>query len=156
FDHQDTTLWDTSLVDEAEGLLKSAAQLFQTGRFQLEAAIQSAHMARRLKGQNTRSAVITLYRRLLDTAPSIGAQIGLAAALTANGQPSDALDELRKIETRKAERHQPFWATKAEADTSLGNTADALTSFDRAIALSTNEGVKQFLQGKRQRAAASD
>lgn len=156
FDHQDTTLWDTSLVDEAEGLLKSAAQLFQTGRFQLEAAIQSAHIARRLKGQNTRSAVITLYRRLLDIAPSIGAQIGLAAALTANGQPSDALDELRKIEPRKAERHQPFWATKAEADASLGNTADALTSFDKAIALSTNESVKQFLREKRQLAAASD
>ena len=40
---QDPTKWDASRINEAETLLLSAAQRKTLGRFQLEAAIQSAH-----------------------------------------------------------------------------------------------------------------
>jgi RNA polymerase sigma-70 factor (ECF subfamily) len=45
-DAQDPALWDIDAIREAEQLLFRASRLGRIGRFQLEAAIQSAHAAR--------------------------------------------------------------------------------------------------------------
>src|SRR5436190_10568995 len=47
---QDTSLWDRSLIAVAEQLLRDASSAGPSGRYQLEAAIQSAHTARRAAG----------------------------------------------------------------------------------------------------------
>ena len=49
-EQQDTSLWDDSQIALAEQLLREANAGGPTGRYQLEAAIQSAHVARRLTG----------------------------------------------------------------------------------------------------------
>ena len=41
---QDTALWDAALIDEAEALLRRASRMGVIGRYQLEAAVQSAHV----------------------------------------------------------------------------------------------------------------
>jgi RNA polymerase sigma-70 factor (ECF subfamily) len=48
---QDTTLWDADLIREAETLLRRASALGALGRYQLEAALQSAHVYRCRTGQ---------------------------------------------------------------------------------------------------------
>ncbi|WP_366930596.1 DUF6596 domain-containing protein, partial [Mesorhizobium sp.] len=48
---QDVALWDDKLIDEAEALLRRAAIRGTIGRYQLEAAVQSAHTARRRSGR---------------------------------------------------------------------------------------------------------
>ena len=45
--------WDQPAIEEAEALLRAASTLGAPGRFQLEAAVQSAHAARRLSGTTT-------------------------------------------------------------------------------------------------------
>ena len=40
---QDTTCWNAALIDEAENLLRRANGMEGIGRYQLEAAVQSAH-----------------------------------------------------------------------------------------------------------------
>src|SRR5262249_61296912 len=47
---QDPERWDGRLIAEAEGLLRCASAAGRPGRFQLEAAVQSAHAARRETG----------------------------------------------------------------------------------------------------------
>jgi RNA polymerase sigma-70 factor (ECF subfamily) len=47
-DEQDVTVWDVPQLQEAEALLRAASAGGPSGRYQLEAAIQSAHVARRL------------------------------------------------------------------------------------------------------------
>src|SRR6185369_10977081 len=47
---QDTGAWDARLIDEAETLLRCASAMREIGRYQLEAAVQSAHVVRRLVG----------------------------------------------------------------------------------------------------------
>ena len=47
---QDVGAWDTRLIDEAEAMLRRASTLCEIGRYQLEAAVQSAHVVRRLTG----------------------------------------------------------------------------------------------------------
>ena len=114
-DEQDISLWDQALIDEADNALERAARLKSPGRYQLEAAIQSAHISAHLSGEDTRSAVVRLYERLIAFAPSIGAEIGRAAALIKCGRAKEALAALDAIDPARVETHQPYWATRAHA-----------------------------------------
>ena len=79
-DEQDTALWDRALIAEGEALLRRAHALGRPlGRFQIEAAIQSAHCDRARTGTVDRDTVIKLYRGLLAVAPTRGAADALAA-----------------------------------------------------------------------------
>src|ERR1019366_211894 len=62
---QDPTCWNTQMIAEAESLLLRASALSSVGRFQLEAAIQSAHVARRCTGHANWAAIVELYDALL-------------------------------------------------------------------------------------------
>ena len=79
-DEQDTSLWDRALIAEGEALLRRAHALGSPlGRFQLEAAIQSAHCDRARTGTLDRDALVRLYRGLVAVAPTAGALQALAA-----------------------------------------------------------------------------
>jgi RNA polymerase sigma-70 factor (ECF subfamily) len=79
-DEQDTELWDRSLIAEGEALLRRAHALgAPLGRFQLEAAIQSAHCDRLRTGIVDRATIIRLYRGLVAIAPTSGAVEALAS-----------------------------------------------------------------------------
>jgi predicted RNA polymerase sigma factor len=79
-DEQDTALWDRSLIAEGEALLQRAHSMGSPlGRFQLEAAIQSAHCDRIRTGTVDRDAIVRLYRGLVAIAPTSGAREALAA-----------------------------------------------------------------------------
>ncbi len=82
-DEQDTSLWDRSLIADGEVLLRRAHALGAPfGRFQLEAAIQSAHCDRARTGTLDRVSVVQLYRGLVAIAPTTGAVQALAALRT--------------------------------------------------------------------------
>jgi predicted RNA polymerase sigma factor len=79
-DEQDTTLWDRALIAEGEALLRRAHALgAPLGRFQLEAAIQSAHCDRLRTGIVDRATIVHLYRGLVTIAPTSGAVEALRA-----------------------------------------------------------------------------
>ena len=76
-------LWDRSLIAEGEALLRRAHALGSPlGRFQLEAAIQSAHCDRARTGTLDRATIVHLYRGLVAIAPTTGAVEALAALTT--------------------------------------------------------------------------
>ncbi len=82
-DEQDTALWDSSLIAEGEAMLRRAHALGSPlGRFQLEAAIQSAHCDRLRTGTLDRATIVQLYRGLVAIAPTAGAMEALAALTT--------------------------------------------------------------------------
>jgi RNA polymerase sigma-70 factor (ECF subfamily) len=86
-DEQDTALWDRSLIAEGEALLLRAHALGEPlGRFQIEAAIQSAHCDRARTGTLDRATLVQLYRGLVAIVPTTGAVEALAA-LTRTGTP---------------------------------------------------------------------
>jgi predicted RNA polymerase sigma factor len=79
-DEQDTKLWDRWLIAEGEVLLRRAHALgAPLGRFQLEAAIQSAHCDRASTGTLDRATLVKLYHGLVAIAPTAGAVEALAA-----------------------------------------------------------------------------
>ena len=82
-DEQDTALWDRAPIAEGEALLARAHALgAPLGRFQLEAAIQSAHCDRARTGRVDYPTIVKLYRGLVAIAPTTGAKEALAALTT--------------------------------------------------------------------------
>jgi RNA polymerase sigma-70 factor (ECF subfamily) len=142
--------WRDELIEEAEALLLCASRLQRIGRFQLEAAIQSAHAARRLTGLTAWAEVVALYDALLartespvvalNRAVAVGELHGAAAGLA-------ALD--RVAADQRLTDYQPYWAARATllADTGDADAADA--AYARAIGLEPDRAVRRFLQQRR-------
>jgi RNA polymerase sigma-70 factor, ECF subfamily len=140
-DRQDMSLWNTTLLAEAEDLLRLAGTKNRFGRFQCEAAIQSVHTARRFTGETDCAALRTLYAALVVLAPSVGARVGQAAV----SDPQEGLRLLAAIPEKSVAAYQPFHAARADLLQRLGRHAEAASAFARAIELSSDPDVRQFL-----------
>jgi RNA polymerase sigma-70 factor (ECF subfamily) len=147
---QDTALWDIPLIDEAEVLLSRANGLGATGRYQLEAAVQSAHAVRRRTGQSDWHAVERLYAALSALTNSPVVTINRAVALAEINGAAAALAELDAlaVDDRLAE-YQPYWAARAELSARAGKIGAADHAYERAIGLEANPAIRNFLQKRR-------
>jgi len=151
---QDTRLWSISMIGEAERLLSSAAKHGRSGRFQLEAALQSAHIEGILAGHIDWHAIAVLYEGLVRTAPTVGALVGRAAAVAEAEGPAAGLAGLEGIPTGLTTGYQPYWAVRAHLLGRLGRSAEALDAFSRAIALTEDHAIREFLERRRTAAQA--
>lgn len=147
---QDVALWDDKLIDEAEALLRRAAIMGTIGRYQLEAAVQSAHTARRRSGRTDWTAIRQLYDALMAIAGSPVVAINRAVAIAEAEGAAEGLAALDEIggDKRLAE-YQPYWAARAELLARLGRTAEAAEAYDRAIGLERDPALRHFLQAER-------
>lgn len=146
---QDTALWNTTMLLRAERLLTRAERLGRIGRFQIEAAIQSVHAARRITGRTDWPAVVALYEGLLSIAPSIGGVVGLAAALGQSDDPAHGppagLAVLDAYAGQIGDDFQPWWATRGRLLAASGAHAEARHHLQRAIELSADPAIRAFL-----------
>ena len=142
---QDPTRWDGRLIAEAEGLLYRASGFRRPGRFQLEAAVQSAHAARRQTGRTDWPAILGLYDELLRVTGSIVVAINRAVALAAVEGPRPALAALDQIaDDHRLADYQPYWAARADVLAQLGRD-EAAQAYERAMGLTTDDAVRRFL-----------
>lgn len=109
---QDTTLWDQDYINDAEALLNQAFGYQQVGRFQLEAAIQSAHTNRHKTGETDWKMLLVLYGSLVKLAPSVGAAVGQAIAVGQVHGVDVGLQALAAIPQDRCDDYQPYWAAK--------------------------------------------
>jgi RNA polymerase sigma-70 factor, ECF subfamily len=145
-ERQDTNLWDRSLIESAEHLLQQANASGPSGRYQIEAAIQSAHVARRLTGVGNWAAVVALYDHLLALTGSPVVVLNRAVARAQLESASNALADLRPLEADKRMlSYQPYWAARGHLLSLAGDTASAAEALTVAIGLTTDESVKRYL-----------
>jgi RNA polymerase sigma-70 factor (ECF subfamily) len=147
---QDTALWDAALIDEAEALLFRASAQRVTGRYQLEAAVQSAHGIRRRSGHADWVAIERLYDALALLTGSPVVAINRAIAIAETQGPHAALAALDAVagDPRLAD-YQPYWAARAGVLERLGDTGAAEQAYQRAIGLESDPAVREFLQQRR-------
>jgi RNA polymerase sigma-70 factor (ECF subfamily) len=146
---QDPARWDAAMIDEAEALLRRAAGLGAIGRFQLEAALQSAHTERRRSGHDNRVAVLVLYDGLLALTASPVVALNRALAIADLDGPEAATGALAAIDSLDDPRlrdYQPYWAARAEVLARVGRVDDAHRAYERAIGLEADEAVRCFLR----------
>lgn len=147
---QDTALWDVPLIGEAEAMLLRASRAGAPGRFQLEAAIQSAHVIRRHSGRADWLAIEQLYAALVALTGSPIAAINHAVALAElhGADAGLAALDVAAADSRLAE-YQPYWAARASLLARRGAAPDADIAYRRAIGLEHDEGVRRFLEARR-------
>src|SRR3984893_8424535 len=146
---QDSQLWSVALIEEAERHLAEAASGGRTGRFQLEAAIQSVHAERAHSGRTQWTAIALFYEQLVRISPTLGTRTGYAAAVGEANGPEAGLAVLDGIELHAVAAYQPYWAVRAHLLQRLGKTPEAVDAFDRAIGLAEDPAVRQFLFQRR-------
>jgi len=146
---QDTKQWCFALIDEAEQHLAAAFHFGRPGRFQLEAAIQSAHAERARSGRTDWVAISAFYQQLIRISPTLGRRTGYAAALAEANGPQAALAVLNAIESDAVSSYQPYWAVRAHLLQQLGKTSEASDAYDRAIGLAEDPAVREFLLKRR-------
>jgi len=149
-DSQDVGLWDHEQLRLAEGLLREANANGPTGRYQIEAAIQSAHVARRLSGILNWQAVISLYDVLGRIAPSPVVTLNRSVALMRIGQAEAALADIHALagDLRMAD-YLPYWTARAQICADLGRLVEAAEAFTVAIGLCWSEAERRHLEEQR-------
>jgi RNA polymerase sigma-70 factor, ECF subfamily len=144
-DQQDTALWSQSMIDQAEGYLRSAAAFERMGRYQLEAAIQSVHANRVRTGRIDWKEIALLYEGLMRIAPGIGSLVGRAVAIAQEGEPAAGFAALEHIPADRTANYQPYWAARGHLLRLLNRDDEAREAFNRAASLTDDPALRGYL-----------
>ncbi|MFE5318514.1 RNA polymerase sigma factor [Paenibacillus sp. NPDC056579] len=145
---QECARWNQGLIMEAERYLHTASQAGRIGRFQLMAAIQSVHAQRLSTGRIEWAAIVQLYEGLIRLHPTLGALVGRAAAVAEAYGPESGVTLLEAIPSAEVVNYQPYWALAGHLYKRMNREDDARSAYSRAIGLSTDVSVRQFLSRK--------
>lgn len=149
---QEPARWDAAMIARAETLLLRASSLGAIGRYQLEGALQSAHVHRRRTGHSNWAEVVELYDALLALSGSPVVAINRALAVAELHGAAAGLEAMNPFEADpRLEQYQPYWAARAGLLAKTGAGAEARRAYDLAIGLERDPAVRRFLQ-KRQAA----
>lgn len=147
---QDIRRWDHALIARAEGLLREAAALGSIGPYQLEAAIQSAHAQRARGGRVPWAGIAQLYAALLQTAPTLGAEVGHAVALgTAHGA-EQGLARLDALPAEAVKGYAPYWVARCHLLEAARRWPEAAEAGERSLGLTEDPRLRAHLWRKLQ------
>jgi RNA polymerase sigma-70 factor (ECF subfamily) len=151
---QDPAAWDAAIIGEAETVLHHAGTMGSIGRFQLEAAIQSAHVVRRQTGEADWLAIERLYAMLEQMTGSPVVTINRAIAIAEIRGAEAGLRVLDSVAgDKRVAEYQPWWAARAGLLAAAGLTGMADDAYRRAIGLEPDPAVRRFLVRKQTDAA---
>jgi RNA polymerase sigma-70 factor (ECF subfamily) len=130
--------------------LRRACGFGRIGRFQLEAAIQSAHVERRRTGRVAWRAIVELYEALVRLTGSPVAQINRAVALAEVEGADAGLRALAVVDgDDRIRAYQPYWAARAELLARTSAHDEAQKAYEIAIGMEPDPAVRRFLEKKR-------
>jgi RNA polymerase sigma-70 factor (ECF subfamily) len=144
---QDRTSWNRAQIEEGLSLCSSAREAVAAGPYTLQAAIAAEHARAPASEDTDWEQIARLYAQLLRIRPTpvIALNHAVAASMAYGAEEGlrlvDALaDDL--------DDYGPFHAARADFCRTTGRRADADAAYVRAIALSTNDPERRFLEGR--------
>lgn len=146
-EEQDRSRWDRAAIEEGLRVLDRAMQLRRAGAYQIQAAIAALHAVSPSPEDTDWKQIALLYDRLLELRPSPVVELNRAVALAmVEGWRSglDRMDELGA--TGRLEEYHLFHAARADLQRRLGEYEEALNAYRRALALTSNQAEKRFLE----------
>jgi RNA polymerase sigma-70 factor (ECF subfamily) len=146
-ENQDRSLWNREQIAEGVALVEKALQSQRFGPYTLQAAIVAVHAEAKSAAVTDWRQVVALYDQLLRIHPSPVVQLNRAVAIA---MCDGAEAGLRLIDAvlEQGELANYYLAHSARADMyrRLGRTAEARSSYEKALALTQQEPERQFLQ----------
>jgi RNA polymerase sigma-70 factor, ECF subfamily len=144
-EEQDRSRWDRAQIDEALPLVEEALR-GGGGPYALQAAIAALH-CEAVRYQDTDWAqILRLYERLEQLQPSPVVSLNRAVAVAMVEGPEAALCVLDTLAADGAlDGYHLLHSARAELLRRRGLAADAARSYQRALALATNDSERRFL-----------
>ena len=133
-----------------------AAAARRAGRFQLEAALQSAHVEGTRRGRTDWGAIAVLYEGLVRRSPTVGAFVGRAAAIAEAEGPAAGHSTRSIGSIRRRQQSLSTVLGRARASPAPRRTRRrTLRRYERAIGLTEDAATRQFLLRRRAEAEAT-
>jgi RNA polymerase sigma-70 factor, ECF subfamily len=146
-ENQDRSLWNREQIAEGVALLEKALKSRRFGSYTLQAAIAAVHAQAESVADTDWRQIVTLYDRLVQIHPSPVVQLNRAVAIAMCDGPEAGLKHIDAV-LEQGELANYYLAHSARADMyrRLGRTAEARSSYEKALALTQQEPERQFLQ----------
>jgi RNA polymerase sigma-70 factor (ECF subfamily) len=150
-ENQDRSLWNREQIAEGVALLEKALEYGgksrRFGSYTLQAAIAALHAQAGSVAATDWRQIVALYDRLLRIHPSPVVQLNRAVALAMCDGPEAGLTHIDAV-LEHGELANYYLAHSARADMyrRLGRTAEARSSYEKALALTQQEPERRFLQ----------
>jgi RNA polymerase sigma-70 factor (ECF subfamily) len=146
---QDRTRWDRGEIAEGVGLLRESLRQRPPGRFALQAAIVAVHCTAPTWESTDWAEIVGLYDALAASWPSPVVALNRAIALGMRDGPQAGLDALQPLGDEPQLATYPYLASaRADFLGRIGRTAEALSAYQEALLLTTNEVERRFLAGR--------
>ena len=149
-EHQDRNLWHIPLIKMGNQAMMAAVSYPEKSSYTLEAAIAAEHLkAKDFKSTNW-GQVLAYYTQLQAIYPSNYNLLNMAIVHLQLGEFEQAKQLLDAIPPAKlGQREYLLHGSFADYHFKTGNSNAAIAALDQAIALSTNNSEKKYLQQKR-------
>jgi RNA polymerase sigma-70 factor (ECF subfamily) len=146
-ENQDRSLWNREQIAEGVALLEKALKSRRFGSYTLQAAIAVVHAEAESVAATDWRQIVALYDRLSRIQPSPVVQLNRAVAIAMRDGPEAGLAQIDAV-LKHGELADYYLAHSARADMCrrLGRTAEARSSYEKALALTQQEPERQFLQ----------
>jgi len=144
-EEQDRTRWDQALAREGLELVETALRRGRPGPFQLQAAISAIHVEAASFEETRWDEIALIYERLLELTPNPVVALNRAVALSFAVGPGAGLASLPS----GLEDYQPYHAARADMLRRAGRVRPARAAYDRALALTGNDGDRALLERRR-------
>ncbi|HMG72335.1 MAG TPA: RNA polymerase sigma factor [Pyrinomonadaceae bacterium] len=145
---QDRKLWNQKLIVEALPLVEESLRPASgdgPGPFALQAAIAAEHCKAARAEDTNWPQIVRLYDRLEQSSPSPIVSLNRAVAVAMALGPEPALRLIDSIASELDDYHL-LHAARADLLRRMGATTEAARSYERALALVTNESERRFLE----------
>jgi RNA polymerase sigma-70 factor (ECF subfamily) len=146
-ENQDRSLWNREQIVEGVALVEEALKSQRFGSYTLQAAIVAVHAEAKSVAATDWRQIVALYDRLVRIQPSPVVQLNRAVAIAERDGPEAGLRLIDAL-LEQGELANYYLAHSARADMCrrLGRTAEARSSYEKALALTQQEPERQFLQ----------
>ena len=148
-ENQERSLWNREQIAEGLALLERALESRRFGSYTLQAAIAAVHAEAESVAATDWKQIVALYDRLLRIQPSPVVLLNRAVAIAMCDGPEAGLTQIDAV-LEQGELANYYLAHSARADMyrRLGRTAEARSSYEKALALTQQEPERQFLQDR--------
>ena len=146
-DEQDRSLWDREQIAEGTALVERSLASRRFGPYTIQAAIAAVHAEAPTAAATDWAEIVGLYDVLLRADASPVIELNRAVAVAMRDGPAAGLVLIDAILERGVlSDYRLAHAARAELCRRLGRTADARTSYQRALGLTRQEPERRFLE----------
>ena len=146
-ENQDRALWNREQIAEGVALVEKALKSRRFGPYTLQAAIAAVHAEAESAAATDWRQIVALYNQLVRIQPSPVVHLNRAVAIAERDGPEAGLTHIDAVlEHGELANYYLAHSARAELCRRLGRTAEARSSYEKALALTQQEPERQFLQ----------